>query len=170
MLGSKTYLCSQEDRLLITCIHTLYRHGKIRLSDLKVAYDALNSRLDSDIVLGTVESAGIQRGFAFFLRILEMMGQEILGKDLVPREFKDYTDRVLYRDAILKLLLRRIRPRFPLRVPTTLVLLLFLHKAAADLARNKIGSCLRSSLAPVLLIMDKSIPLRLQKAISVRIW
>jgi hypothetical protein len=170
VLGSKTYLCSQEDRLLITCIHTMYRHGKIRLSDLKVAHDALNSSLDSKLVLSTVESAGIQGGFAVFLAILDRMGREMLEAEIVPVEFKEYSDRVLNRDKVLNLLSKRVNTRFPLKVPIRLVSVLFLYKAAFDLAHRRTGSSLRSALAPALLIIDKAIPLRLQKAISVRIW
>ncbi len=168
--GSKTFLCSQEDRLLITCIHTLYRHGKIRLSDLKVAHDALRSRIDSRLVMNTIEDAGIGKGFAVFLEILQRMGKEILGEDLVPDEFRHYSKTIVDRDRILRLLLKQIKPRFPLKMPVPLVTLLFLQKAAHDLVQNRLGSSLRALLAPVLLLIDKSVPLRIQKAISVRIW
>ncbi len=170
VFGSKTYMCCQEDRLLITCIHTIYRHGKIRLSDLKVAYDALNSHLDSNLVLSTVESSGIQAGFAVFLAILDRMGRDILEKDIVPDEFKEYADRILKRDKVMGLLSKRVNTMFPLKVPIRLVALLFLYKAAADLAHRRTGSSLRSAVAPALLIIDKAVPLKLQKAISVRIW
>ena len=168
--GSRTYVCSQEDKLLITCIHTLYRHGKIRLSDLKVAYDALQSPLDVPLVLSTVESAGIRTGFAVFLRILDRLGQEILGDQLVESEFRNYADNVLGKDKILELMVQRTKSMFPLKVPVRLVALLFLYKSASDFAHRRIGSSLRSALAPVLLLIDKSVPLKLQKAISVRIW
>jgi len=62
-----TYLCCQEDRLIITCIHTLYRHGRIRLSDLGIAYESLKAGLDVRKILETVESAGVSRGFAVSL-------------------------------------------------------------------------------------------------------
>ena len=170
VFGSKTYLCSQEDRLLITCIHTLYRHGKIRLSDLKVAHDALSSRLDSSLVFSTVESSGIRAGFAVFLAILHRMGREILEVDIVPDEFKEYSDRTLGRDKVIGLLSRHVSTKFPLKMPIRLVALLFLYKAAADLAHSRLGSSLRSAVAPALLIIDKAVPLKLQKATSVRIW
>lgn len=168
--GSRTYVCSQEDKLLITCIHTLYRHGKIRLSDLKVAHDALQSPLNIRLVLSTVETAGIRAGFAVFLRILDRLGQEILGEQLVQPELRSYADKVLGKDKILDLLVQQTKPSFPLKVPIRLVALLFLYKAASDFAHSRIGSSLRSVLAPVLLLIDKSVPLKLQKAISVRIW
>lgn len=165
-----TYTCSVEDRLLISCIHAMYRHGKIRLSDLNVVYEAYRSRIDLDFVLRTVEASGAQRGFAVFMKTLERLGLEVIGHDALPIQVKEYVDRVIASDRILRILVNSLRLKFPIRIPVRMLILLFLHKAAADFARSKVRSCLRSTLAPMLLLLDKAIPLRLQKAISVRMW
>ncbi len=165
-----TYLCSPEDTLLIACIHTMYRHGKIRLSDLKIASIALKSNLDLGYVFRTVNSAGIERGFAVFIMILGNMCEALLDEDLVPPPVRHHAHRILLSDLLLRVIIKSLKMKFPLRIPVRLTVLLFLYKSAADLSHARVGSSARSALAPVLLVLDKLIPFRLQKATSVRIW
>lgn len=165
-----TYICSPEDTLLIACIHTMYRHQKIRLSDLKVAWVALNSTLDLDYVLQVVNSAGIEQGFAAFIMILDRMCKSMLGDEQVPSQVRSYTSRVLSSDSLLSKIVKDLRMTFPLKIPLRLAVLLFLHKSATDLAHARFDSAARSALAPALLILDKLVPFRLQKAASIRIW
>ena len=169
-LEEGTFLCSAEDRLLIACIHTMYRHGKIRLSDLNIAYQLLKSQIDLSYVLETVEASGIQRGFAVFMRILERTVRESTDRDALTPPVRDYTERVLNSDALLKLLSGRLQLRFPLRIPLRIMALLFLYKSFADFGRTQGRKSWRSLVAPILLAIDKSVPLRIQKAIAVRIW
>ena len=167
---TRTFLCSQNDRLLITCIHTMYRHGKIRLSDLNIAYSALNNGANFDEIVETVKSAGIQKGFALFITILESTGLNFLRRNIVPIRFREYSQTVLSSDPLLAWSARHLRQRFPLKLPIALSMLLFLYKAANDMAGKRFSSSLRSFLAPTILAIDKIIPLKLQKATSVRIW
>ena len=169
-LEEGTFLCSAEDRLLIACIHTMYRHGKIRLSDLNIVYQLLKSQIDLNYVLETVEASGIQRGFAVFMRILERTVRESTGRDALTPPVRDYTERVLNSDALLKLLSGRLHLRFPLRIPVGIMAFLFLYKSSADLGGSQGTKSWRSLVAPILLAIDKSIPLRIQKAMAVRIW
>ena len=166
----QTYLCSPEDTLLIACIHTMYRHQKIRLSDLKVAWVALSSNLDLNYVLRTVKSAGIEQGFATFIMILDRMRRSLLGDEHVPSQVRSYTGRILSSDFLLSRIVKDLKMSFPLKVPLRLAVLLFLYKSATDLVHARFDSSVRSALAPVLLILDKLIPFRLQKAASIRIW
>ena len=165
-----TYMCSPEDTLLIACIHTMYRHQKIRLSDLKVAWVALNSNLDLDYVLQVANSAGIEQGFAAFIMILDRMCKPMLGEDQIPSQVRSYTSRILSSDSLLSKIVMNLRMTFPLKIPLRLAILLFLHKSATDLAHARFDSSARSALAPALLILDKLVPFRLQKAASIRIW
>jgi hypothetical protein len=165
-----TYLCSPEDTLLIACIHTMYRHQKIRLSDLKVAWVALNSDLDLNYVLQVVSSAGIEQGFAAFITILTRMCKSILEGEPLPSKVQSYTSRILSSDSLLSRILRDLQMTFPLKIPLRLAVLLFLYKAATDLVHARFDSSVRSALAPALLVLDKLIPFKLQKAASIRIW
>ena len=165
-----TYLCCQEDRLIITCIHTLYRHGRIRLSDLGIAYESLKAGLDVRKILETVESAGVSRGFAVFITILDRTFKEMIGEDPIPFPIRSYVNRILAGDRVLALLMDMMERRFPLKVPVLITALLFLYKGASDLSQSCVQSGLRSLTAPFLLALDKVVPLRFQKAIRVRIW
>jgi len=165
-----TYLCSKEDRLLITCIHTMYRHGKIRLSDLGIAFEALNSGVDVKYVLGVVDAAGIQRGFAIFMSVLDRVCQNATGHHILPDSVREYVDSTLRNDRVLKAFATRRKLAFPLKLSVGLLIPLFLYKAIVDMSRFRVRSSLHSLVAPALLVMDKAIPLRLQKAISVKIW
>jgi len=165
-----TYLCAKEDRFLITCIHTMYRHGKIRLSDLNIAYEVFRTGIDLHRVLATVQYAGIQKGFALFVRILEKTSRDSLGRNLVPYELQEYAKHVLDSDIILAKTASSLKQTFPLKIPIIVSMLLFLYKAASDASRAKFSSFLRSLIAPIILAIDKSLPLKLQKAIAVRIW
>ena len=167
---TRTFLCSHNDRLLITCIHTMYRHGKIRLSDLNTAYSAFNKGVDYDTITRTAEFAGIQKGFTLFIRILETTAQNFLGRSIVPRKFHEYTTSVLASDPLLSWTATRLGQRFPLKLPIALNILLFLYKSATDLVRGRRSNWVRSLIAPSILIIDKTVPLRLQKATAVRIW
>jgi hypothetical protein len=148
----------------------MYRHGKIRLSDLNIAYDAFKNGVDFDMILQTVESAGIQKGFGLFITILEKAGYSFLGRNIVPRRFHEYAVSELATDPFLAWSARRLGQRFPLKLPIPLNILLFLYKSNADLAKKRLSSWLRSFVAPLILVIDKAIPLRLQKATTVRIW
>ena len=121
-------------------------------------------------MLQVVESAGIQRGFAGFLRILENLGLEVFGHGVLQEPVKAYVDGILASDKIMTGLVTRLKLRFPIRVPIKIVMLLFLYKAAADMTRSRMRSSIRSLVAPALLLLDRAVPLKLQKAISVRIW
>ncbi len=165
-----TYICSPEDTLLIACIHTMYRHQKIRLSDLKVAWVALNSNLDLDYVLRVVSSAGIEQGFAAFITILDRMCKSVLQEEPVPSQVQSYTGRILSSESLLSRIVRDLTMTFPLKIPLRLAILLFFHKSATDLVHARFDSSVRSALAPALLILDKLVPFRLQKAASIRVW
>jgi len=165
-----TYLCCQEDRLIITCIPTMYRHGRIRLSDLGIAYQSLKTDLDLRKVLETVESAGVSKGFAVFITVLDRVFKEATGEDPIPPLVRSYVKRIMGADRVLAFLMDRMEGRFPLKVPVLIMALLFLYKGAADLSRSWVPSGLRSLTAPFLLALDKFVPLRFQKAIGVRIW
>lgn len=170
VFNSQTYLCSREDRLLITCIHTIYRHGKIRLSDLNIAHEAFLGGVNVDYVLRTVELAGIQKGFALFITVLEKAGLNLTGQTSIPREIRAYSSKVLRSDRLLEWNAQRLVYKYPLKLPIMLSILLFLYKAPQDMARHKFASSLRSATATVILAIDKALPLRFQKAIAVRIW
>jgi hypothetical protein len=148
----------------------MYRHGKIRLSDLNIAYDAFKNGVDFDTIIQTVDSAGIQKGFALFMIILEKTGHGLLGRSIVPGRLHEYAMSVLASDPLLSWSATRLGRRFPLKLPITLNMLLFLYKSAIDLARKRPSSWVRSFVAPLILVIDKTIPLRLQKATAVRIW
>ncbi len=165
-----TFMCSLEDRFLITCIHTIYRHGKIRLSDLNIAYEAFKKGVDVDYIIRSVESAGIQKGFTIFITILETGERKFTGQVTVPRQIQEYAVKVLRSDRLLSWSVRRLRQAYPLKLPIMLSVLLFLYKAPMDITRGRAQSSLRSILATGILLIDKAIPLRLQKAIGVRIW
>jgi hypothetical protein len=169
-INGGTYLCSNEDRLLITCIHTMYRHQKIRLSDLNIAYQAFKDGVNVQTILQTVELAGIQKGFAVFMTILKKTGLNSLGLDTLPDQIDTYTARVLKWDPLIARLVGRLRQTYPLKIPIGLSILLFLNKAATDAARNRRRSMIRSLAAPAVLVMDKSVPLKVQKATTLRIW
>jgi hypothetical protein len=169
-INGGTYLCSNEDRLLITCIHTMYRHQKIRLSDLNIAFEAFRQDLDLQRVLQTVESAGIQKGFAVFMSVLRKTAQNSTGKNILPREVDAYIENTLYSDPVIARMTRRLKDSFPLKIPLALSICLFLYKAWADASKTRLNSFLRSLAAPVLLVMDKSVPYGIQKRMSVRIW
>lgn len=169
-INGGTYLCSNEDRLLITCIHTMYRHQKIRLSDLNIAYQAFKDGANVQTILQTVELAGIQKGFAVFMTILRRIGLNSLGLDILPDQIDTYTARVLKSDPLIAKLVGRLKQTYPLKIPIGLSILLFLNKAAIDAARNRTRSMIRSLTAPAVLLMDKSVPLKVQKATSFRIW
>ncbi len=158
------------DRLVITCIHTLYRHGRIRLSDLGIAYESLKAGLDVKKILETVESAGVTKGFAVFITVLDRTFKEMIGEDPIPFPIRSYVNRILAGDRVLALLMNMMERRFPLRVPVLITALLFLYKSASDLSQSWVQSGLRSLTAPFLLALDKIVPLRFQKAIGVRIW
>ncbi len=166
----ETYLCSNEDRLLITCIHTMYRHQKIRLSDLNIAHEAFKKDLDVQKVLQTVELAGIQRGFAVFMTVLKKTGQDSIGKNILPGKVDAYVENILDSDPVIAKLSRGLKQTFPLKIPIGLSIVLFLYKAFADASRTRVKSFLLSLAAPVVLVMDKTVPFRIQKAMSVRIW
>ena len=169
-LNGGTYLCSFEDRLLITCIHALYRHGRIRLSDFRTVHRSLSVDLDLNYVLSVVESSGTKEGFAVFMKLLDKVGRDDLDMELLPEEVKSYSDNVLKSNPLLAALVGRLRTRFPVSVPAWMTALLFLHKAWADLVHSKPESFARSIVAPLLLLMYKSVPLRLQKAVRIQIW
>ncbi len=169
-INGGTYLCSNEDRLLITCIHTMYRHQRIRLSDLNIAYEALKEDLDLQKVLQTVELAGIQKGFAVFMTVLKKTVQECIGRNILPREVDAYIEKILDSDPAIARLSGGLKQTFPLKIPLGLSICLFLYKAWADASRTKLKSFLHSLAAPVVLVMDKSVPFRIQKAMSIKIW
>ncbi len=169
-INGGTYLCSNEDKLLITCIHTMYRHQKIRLSDLNTAYEAFKKGLDIQKVLQTIESAGIQRGFAIFMTVLKKTALNSIGENILPGEIDAYAKNILKSDPVIVMLSRRLNQTFPLKIPIGLSICLFLYKAWADAVRTRFQSFLRSLAAPVVLVIDKSVPFGIQKAISVKIW
>lgn len=170
VFNSQTFLCSQEDRLLITCIHTIYRHGKIRLSDLNIVREAFLVGIDLKYTLRTVEAAGIQKGFALFITALEKAELEFSRETSVPREIREYVAKILGADKLLRFTVLRLDTRYPIKLPVPVSILLFLYKAIQDMARGKFASSLRSAAATLILAIDKVLPLRLQKAIAVRIW
>lgn len=59
---------SFEDRLLITCVHSLYRHRRIKYSEILVAIKAIcSNNIDWEYVFQKASKIGILPGLLFFL-------------------------------------------------------------------------------------------------------
>lgn len=76
---------SFEDRLLITCIHCLYRHRRIKYSEILVAVKAICSdNVNWEYVFQNASKAGILPGLLFFLstarRLLSQLTWQIEDK------------------------------------------------------------------------------------------
>lgn len=59
---------SSEDRLLITCVHSLYRHRRIKYSEILVAVKTIcSNKIDWEYVFQSASKIGILPGLLFFL-------------------------------------------------------------------------------------------------------
>ncbi|MGD8505202.1 MAG: nucleotidyltransferase family protein [Candidatus Bathyarchaeota archaeon] len=66
--GLRIPVPSFEDGLLITCVHCMYRHRRIKYSEILVAAKAIcTDNVDWEYVFQNASKAGILHGLAFFL-------------------------------------------------------------------------------------------------------
>lgn len=129
---------SPEDTLLITCVHSMYRHGGlIRLSDVYNVMGILkNERLDWRYIINVSYESGIMVGLLYFLAIVDDFNFKFYGGSLLPRYLANCVRRY-----------PRFRPlsaRTSGRIPLIALLSIFAYKFLFDVRKLRLRGALRT--------------------------
>jgi len=133
--GIKIIAPSPEDRILITVIHTMFRHGGlIRIMDIINTLDLIeNEDLDWNFIYSEAKKYGILQAFLFFVNIIN---------DVCIR----YNRKTNLPSFLIKAKKTPFRYDFdyiPFRVPLHLLLLVFGPKFIHDICRLKLSSSVK---------------------------
>jgi hypothetical protein len=149
--GREVWLTSQVDGVLIRVIHAMYRHNALKLSDI---LDFANMTRDcpTDEIIQGIEKTGTQDAFLYYLSTVQRVLEACNVDFPHVTALKLKAERNFGRDRLR--LLGRDRLVLPYRIPLSPLVLVFLFKAARDVARGRLGSAVRCLVAPPLVLLN----------------
>ena len=165
--GQEVWLTSNTDRILIRVIHAMYRHNFLKLSDI-LDFLILIRDCKREELLERVDASGIGDSFIFLLRTIERF--------LQASKHDSHELASLIRDSEVRFggnrlqLLQKDRLVLPYRIPTSVIMILFLLKAGRDSARGRFKSAGLCLTTPVLIILDFVNAVFNHKLFGRRIW
>ena len=149
--GREVWLTSDVDGVLIRVIHAMFRHNALKLSDI-IDFANMTRGCPSHEIIDGIERAGTQDAFLFYLstvdRFLEACEVDFPHVTNLRRE----AERSFGRDRMG--FLGKDRLVLPYRIPLPALVIVFLFKAARDIARGRLGSAVRCLLAPPLVLLN----------------
>lgn len=132
------YILSQEHRLLISCLHGLFRHGVLRISELHNACNWIREGIDWNLFWREVEVSGAVTASRFFLGHVLAYSRST-GIDL-PQGATTNMDRM---DTGLH--------SYPFKPPNSMLASFWIRKGVSDFRHGKIASSIRAlGLVPLL--------------------
>ncbi len=149
--GRRVWLTSDLDRVVIRVVHAMFRHNFLKLSDI-LDFLVLTQNCSYPDIIEAVDRAGIGDAFVFFLstidRFLKACQYDYPDLDVL----KGVAEKRFGRDRLE--LLQRDRLVLPYRIPTLVLLVIFLLKAGREASRGRLKSSLRCLTAPPLFFID----------------
>lgn len=133
---------SPEDQLLYQALQRIYCRFYYRISDLIFSITLLgDTGLNWDYVLRTAATIGVSQGLGVYLRQIDTISHEILGRSLLPEPVAQFTKRH-YTDGLV---FQKSYYRYSMLAVTSQV---YLRKIADDLRAARFGSLLRLCFIP----------------------
>jgi hypothetical protein len=132
------YILSREHRLLISCLHSLFRHGIIRISELHNACRWITEGIDWALFWREVEASGAVAASRFFLGHV-LTYSRTTGMDLPDEATKnmDGPDSGMHS--------------YPFKPPNLTLASFWIRKGISDFGHGKMASSIRAlGLAPLL--------------------
>ncbi|HYY91854.1 MAG TPA: hypothetical protein VE955_07680 [Candidatus Dormibacteraeota bacterium] len=149
--GSKVWVTSPTDRVLIRVIHAMFRHNFLKLSDV-IDFPELAKNSSTPQILDAVDSAGIGDAFTFFIGTIDRFLKACQADTKLIDDLKQSGEKRFGKDRLA--FLRRDRLVLPYRIPTAAIMLLFLLKGARSAARGRWHSALMCIVTPPLMFLD----------------
>ena len=149
--GLRIPVPSFEDNLLIACVHSMYRHRRIKYSELLVAVKAISSNnVDWDYIFKTASEAGILHGLLFFLSTAKrLLNQSIRRPENMQFEQLSWTKS------------------FPAMIPTLRINQFYARKFLNELRSLRLSSASRVGLIPFIGILAE---LSEKLNLGLRVW
>lgn len=149
--GLRIPVPSFEDNLLITCVHAMYRHRRIKYSELLVAVKAISSNnVDWKYIFKSASEAGILFGLLFLLSTAKrLLNQSIWQPENMQFEQLSWTKS------------------FPAAVPTLKVNQLYMRKLLNEIKHLRLSSASRVGIIPFIGVFAE---LSAKLHLGLRIW
>src|SRR5438132_12623744 len=149
--GREVWTTSNEDRVLIRVIHTIFRHNFIKLSDI-IDFLKLAQNSAPEKVLDKMEAANICDAFLFYLGCIQRF---LLACEVDNPSFTRLRDESAARFGPDRLkFLSKDRLVLPYRIPNRALFIIFMLKAVREAAQGRWKSSLDCAVAPALVVLD----------------